>query len=302
MTIGRRGFLLAGSAVAGAGLPPATQAVAAPMAGGRSVTEFGVVPNSEADQTKALQKAIEAIAAAGEAVRIPGGTYRTAALELPQSCAILGVPHQTRLLGQADGPILRAPENASLYLSGLSFEGDAIAAAGIEGAITFVTVRDAKGSAIKFGRARAISVANCRFERCAKAAIEIATDPAAPMGAIVIGNQISGCAIGIGLSGNGNVSGNLVAGASAFGLRFGANADSGTLSATTASHPTLSATLPAAYAALRARTRRGERVASAWMRSSTSSPSRRSTRSRARALRSARSRPGSVHTARRTAR
>jgi hypothetical protein len=232
MTIGRRGFLLAGSAVAGAGLPPATQAVAAPMAGGRSVTEFGVVPNSEADQTKALQKAIEAIAAAGEAVRIPGGTYRTAALELPQSCAILGVPHQTRLLGQADGPILRAPENASLYLSGLSFEGDAIAAAGIEGAITFVTVRDAKGSAIKFGRARAISVANCRFERCAKAAIEIATDPAAPMGAIVIGNQISGCAIGIGLSGNGNVSGNLVAGASAFGLRFGANADSGTLSAT----------------------------------------------------------------------
>jgi hypothetical protein len=232
MTIGRRGFLLAGSAVAGAGLLPAMQAVAAPMAGGRSVTEFGVVPNSGADQTKALQKAIEAIAAAGEAVRIPGGTYRTAALELPQSCAILGVPHQTRLLGQADGPILRAPENASLYLSGLSFEGDAIAASGIEGAVTFVTVRDAKGSAIKFGRARAISVANCRFERCAKAAIEIATDPAAPMGAIVIGNQISGCAIGIGLSGNGNVSGNLVAGASAFGLRFGANADSGTLSAT----------------------------------------------------------------------
>jgi hypothetical protein len=232
MTIGRRGFLMAGSAVAGAGLLPAMQAVAAPMAGGRSVTEFGVVPNSGADQTKALQKAIEAIAAAGEAVRIPGGTYRTAALELPQSCAILGVPHQTRLLGQADGPILRAPENASLYLSGLSFEGDAIAASGIEGAVTFVTVRDAKGSAIKFGRARAISVANCRFERCAKAAIEIATDPAAPMGAIVIGNQISGCAIGIGLSGNGNVSGNLVAGASAFGLRFGANADSGTLSAT----------------------------------------------------------------------
>jgi hypothetical protein len=232
MTIGRRGFLLAGSAVAGAGLLPAMQAVAAPMAGGRSVTEFGVVPNSGADQTKALQKAIEAIAAAGEAVRIPGGTYRTAALELPQSCAILGVPHQTRLLGQADGPILRAPENASLYLSGLSFEGDAIAASGIEGAVTFVTVRDAKGSAIKFGRARAISVANCRFERCAKAAIEIATDPAVPMGAIVIGNQISGCAIGIGLSGNGNVSGNLVAGASAFGLRFGANADSGTLSAT----------------------------------------------------------------------
>jgi hypothetical protein len=127
---------------------------------------------------------------------------------------------------------LRAPENASLYLSSLSFEGDAIAAAGIEGAITFVTVREAKGSAIDFSHARAISVTNCLFEQCAKAAIEIATDPGAPMGAIVTGNQIAGCAIGISLSGSGTVSGNIVTGASAFGLRLGQNADSGTISAT----------------------------------------------------------------------
>jgi hypothetical protein len=232
MTIGRRGFLMAGSAVAGAGLLPAIEAHAAPMAGDRSVTEFGVVPNGEADQTKALQKAIGEIAAAGEAVRIPGGSYRTAALELPQACAIIGVPHQTRLLGEADGPIFRAPDNASLYLSGLVFAGDAIAATGAEATISFVTVRNAKGSAISFTRARAITLGNCLFEQCAEAAIEIATDAGLPMGAIVTGNQIAGCAIGISLSGSGAVSGNLVTGASAFGLRLGENADSGAISAT----------------------------------------------------------------------
>ena len=64
MSVDRRHFLLAGSSLAGGSVVNAAYAAAAAVPG-RSITDFGVDPNSKADQTKALQKAIDELSAAG---------------------------------------------------------------------------------------------------------------------------------------------------------------------------------------------------------------------------------------------
>ena len=92
----RRHFLLVGGTVAGSGLASAAYAATAAVPA-RSVTEFGVEPNSKADQTAALQKAINELSGAGQPVMLPAGTYNAAKLAVPRQCSIIGIPGQTAL-------------------------------------------------------------------------------------------------------------------------------------------------------------------------------------------------------------
>ncbi|WP_088343747.1 MULTISPECIES: TIGR03808 family TAT-translocated repetitive protein [Rhodomicrobium] len=265
MSWDRRHFLMGGSAIASGALIHAGEAQAAPVASARSVTEFGVRPDSTADQTAALQKAIDQISAAGEFVHMPGGKYLTGALKLPARCAIAGVPGRTQFVGKGGQPILDASGNQALTLSGLMFDGAAdplaprrdialivikggdadishcllercggggIAADGIGGAIRAVNMREANGPAILVSKARSISVSQCTVRGGDASGIDLATSESEQGGAIVTGNHIVKCATGISLKGSGAVSGNVVAGSSAFGLRLGGGYDSGVISAT----------------------------------------------------------------------
>lgn len=263
MSWDRRHFLTGGSALAAAGLIQATQAHAAPAVA-RSVADFGVKPGG-GDQTAALQKAIDAIAAAGEAVHIPGGAYQTGPLTLPANCAVTGVPGQTQLFGKPGQPIFEAAENLTLHLFGLTLDGgaerpgsrrdmalvavksgdlsvshclmlrcpgSAISADGISGSIHAVTVRTAYGPAIRAVDARSLTLSQCIVRRGEGKGIEIATSEAEQGGAVISGNHIVQCATGIGLSGSGSVNANVVNGSARFGIQLGGAHESGVITAT----------------------------------------------------------------------
>jgi hypothetical protein len=227
MTIGRRGFLMAGGLIAGAGALTATDAVAAPAANGQSVTDFGVEPNSDTDQTKALQKAIDEISTAGDAVQMPGGTYQITAVQLPARCSLIGAPGQTLVRGQKGQPCFLSSPGAFLYMSGLGFEGAAIAGSASDAVISLVSVRGAAEPALMLTVSKSVSISLSAFEQCSSTAIDVSAEG----GAILTGNHISGCAGGIRLQGSGNVNGNVIVGASKLGLRLGGGKRGGIISA-----------------------------------------------------------------------
>lgn len=74
---------LGAGALAGIGLGSAHAAPPQAHLFGRSVTDFGVMPDTEQDQTRAIQKAIDEIAASSQPILIPPGTYTVAGVELP---------------------------------------------------------------------------------------------------------------------------------------------------------------------------------------------------------------------------
>jgi hypothetical protein len=225
MTIGRRGLLLTGGAVLGAAMIPGAQAQAA-VGGGRSVIDFGVEANSEADQSKALQNAIDEISASGEAVQIPGGTYQISEVQLPARCALIGVPSHTLLRGKPGQSCFVSSGGASLFVSGLTFEEAALSGSASDAVLTQILVRGASGTAIMLTASKSVSVSFCTFDKCANRAIDITSEG----GAILSGNHVTGCETGISLKGSGNVSGNFIVGASKFGLHLGGG-KSGAISA-----------------------------------------------------------------------
>lgn len=81
MDINRRSLINATAAGAAAGALAATPdpARAAPLTStlGRDATQYGVRPNSPDDQTKTLQRAIDAAANAQMPLALPPGVYRT---------------------------------------------------------------------------------------------------------------------------------------------------------------------------------------------------------------------------------
>lgn len=216
MTIGRRGFLMAGGALLGArmlAVPP----VQAAAGGSRSVIDFNIEANSEADQSKAMQNAIDEISASGQAAEIPGGTYQISDVRLPARCTLIGAPGQTLLRGKPGEACFVSSGGASLFMSGLIFEEAALAGSASDATLTQILVRGATGTAIMLTASKSVSVSFCTFDRCAGTAIDITAEG----GAVITGNHISGCLTGIAIKGSGNVNGNFIAGASRFGLRLG---------------------------------------------------------------------------------
>jgi polygalacturonase len=246
MTIGRRGFLLAGGVVAGAGALPGPEARAQPAIGGRSVTDFGVQPNSDADQTDALQAAIEEISRNGHAVYVPGGSYRAEALNLPAKCTIVGDPGTTVLRFGTHGAISAAAGNQSLHLTGLILDGSpetagrfllqvqggevnvnrctaaqggAIAISQASGALSGI---NARGCGIVIDTPRGLAVSHCHVEgNKAGFGIEIRKGTADGEAVLLTGNHISQCAGGIWLQGAGIVNANFVSGATNIGVKLG---------------------------------------------------------------------------------
>src|SRR5579862_5655417 len=103
MTLDRRRLFaaFAGAAGASAALPalarPAQQADALPPRGIEGAA-LGLHPNAAEDQSRALQRAIDAAAAARAVLYLPSGRYRASNLKLPSYTAITGVAGATQIV------------------------------------------------------------------------------------------------------------------------------------------------------------------------------------------------------------
>lgn len=87
------------------------------------VTEFGVQPDFNGDQTIVIQAAIDSAAAARRPLFFPAGTYRVGALQLKPDTHLSGVHGRSVILHEGDGPFLTANVADNLRLSGLVFDG-----------------------------------------------------------------------------------------------------------------------------------------------------------------------------------
>lgn len=141
----RRRSLLLGTAAAvlGSSLP----AFAQEAASGAVVhgAEFGLVPEAvpgEAaaaeDQSARLQEAVDAAAARGLPLFLPGGVYAVSDVHLPSALTIEGVRGATTLLSIGEAPVLWAEQKSAITLRGLGLEGAGTgAAAELAGLLAF---------------------------------------------------------------------------------------------------------------------------------------------------------------------
>lgn len=189
-----------------AALLSAGAANAAPAPGvfsGKTVLDFGVSPDSTADQSEAMQKAINALAEARQPVVIPAGNYRAGKLVLPSNATVLGVPGLSVLTAPGKAPIFETPAH-DVSLRGLSFAGFALLALECRNlSICDCQVLSSPGTGF-LCMGSGIYIAGNRAASCAKAAIEV--------------------------GGQGIVTNNLISGPGQIGIRLGGPAPHGTLS------------------------------------------------------------------------
>jgi len=146
MDINRRHLLAASAGAAGAiaASPEAARAAQPISALGRDATYYGVRPGSGDDQTKALQRAIDEAARAQVPLALPPGIYRTGQLRLSRGVQLIGVRGATKLVF-TDGSSMLLGEGADgLTLSGITFDGGAIALPARRGLIHCLAGRDVR--------------------------------------------------------------------------------------------------------------------------------------------------------------
>jgi len=118
MPIARRQFLLRSAVLSGtaAALLGVNSQVA-------SAAEAGLDPASSADQTGAIQAAIDRATAKSEMLHLPAGTFRCGTIGLPTGTRILGVPGATKLLFTGGPAFLVASRAHGIILEGLVIDG-----------------------------------------------------------------------------------------------------------------------------------------------------------------------------------
>lgn len=116
-----------GFSAAGAAAPLLPQPVRANAAAlgslGIDVTHFGVNPGSPDDQSKEMQRAIDAAAAARVPLWLPAGNYLVGDLALPSGAQIFGIRGASRLILGAGRSIASTMQSDQTTLQGLVFDG-----------------------------------------------------------------------------------------------------------------------------------------------------------------------------------
>jgi hypothetical protein len=184
-------------------LAPGAAEAAVPAAAhsSRTILDFGVAADSSADQSGAMQKAIDELAASRQPIVIPAGNYRAQKLVLPANATVLGVPGLSVLTAPGKAPIFEsaAPD---VSLRGITFAGCGLVAL----------------------ECRNLSICDCQV-------LSSPTDGivCSGTGLFITGNRAASCAkAGIWASGDGMVTNNFVSGPGQFGLRIGTPAWLGT--------------------------------------------------------------------------
>lgn len=109
--------------VTGAGLLAAAPAAAFAGAKAASPETAGLIPNSQADQTAALQAAIDGAARRGAPLALPPGTFRTRTLTLRARSVIAGASGLTTLVQAGDGPLISAANAEAAAIAHLALDG-----------------------------------------------------------------------------------------------------------------------------------------------------------------------------------
>ena len=240
MAIDRRSLL--GLSAAGAGstlLPSPSRATPMPLGSlGLDVTHFGVNPGSADDQSNALQRAIDASAAARVPLWLPAGNYIAGDLVLPSGAQLFGIRGATRFVLGYGASIFAASRADQVTLQGLVFDGGdrplpngrglislretrgirildcvvqqsggtAIHLEGVEGEIAHTTVIGAAHGAIFTIDARGLVIANNTILNAGNNGIQVWRSRAGDDGTQVLANRIENVAAragGTGQNGNG---------------------------------------------------------------------------------------------------
>lgn len=229
----RRAFLRGGLA-AFALTPLAAKAQSNPAL---SVTEFGVAPNAEQDQSALLQNAFNSAADTGRPLYLPAGRYRATGLALPAGLMVQGVPGATRIVNSGDGPIATAQGATGLTLEGLSFDGQGrgagethsgivaisqCAAVTIDncafadvtgnclylyatgGQISSTRLNGASGTALFAVDSAGLQITGNTISDCGNGGIRVFRNDSGPDGTLVTENRISNIRSGSGNGQNGN--------------------------------------------------------------------------------------------------
>ena len=241
MSLDRRNLLLHTAAVTSGVLLASARAAAAKSNGALGqASDFGLEPASPADQTQALQRAIERTAAAGLVLHLPAGTYRCGTLGLPNGTRIAGVAGVTRLKFTGSGAFIVASRSLGITLSSLIVDGgqqlldptasdglitfsecadiglsnlpvtgsllNGVTLRGCSGIVTGCTITDCGATALLSVDANGLSITGNRIERIGNNGIQIWRTELGEDGSLVAHNHITHIAAragGDGQNGNG---------------------------------------------------------------------------------------------------
>lgn len=190
----RRHLLLGASVCAVAALSPTFADAAATALEGDAA---GVRPG-QADQSRALARALDRSAQEGRPLALGPGLYRAAGVMFPDGASIVGVPETTRIELSGAGPLFVSRGAKRLSLRGVVLDGSNIPGGAQSGVLELLDVEqilldevalvDAGGTALVMVRSGGI-VRNCRIENARHAAL-FSMDG---RGVTVTDNQIRGC-------------------------------------------------------------------------------------------------------------
>jgi uncharacterized secreted repeat protein (TIGR03808 family) len=181
MGIDRR-RLLAVIAAAGAA-SAAGEARAMPSRDGMPRAEIdaaslGVRPNAAEDQTPSLQRAIEQAAAGRALLRLPAGTYRAGALQLPPYAAIGGVAGATRIVMSGGPSLMLAAGSDHVQLRELVLDG------------ANMPLPDRRGL-VHFAQARAVRITDCEIVNAGRNAIALESVEGEVAGNTITGGDVA---------------------------------------------------------------------------------------------------------------
>jgi uncharacterized secreted repeat protein (TIGR03808 family) len=125
MGLNRRNILGVSAAGAAGAFAAADTARAAPPASalGRDATQYGVRPNAQDDQTRALQRAIDEATRAQAPLALPPGVYRTGTLRLERGTQLVGVRGATKLLFTGGTSLLLSEGADHIGVNGITLDG-----------------------------------------------------------------------------------------------------------------------------------------------------------------------------------
>ncbi|WP_119392681.1 TIGR03808 family TAT-translocated repetitive protein [Taklimakanibacter lacteus] len=158
MDFSRRIFMSAAPVLA-AGTVSAGPALAASAPASLSAAEFGLKPNSTADQSATLSKAVAKASERGLALLLPGGRYQISDMRIDRPVVIQGVAGQTKLVTRK-GTRIFTIEATDVVLDGIGFEGSGDAAE-----------RDA--ALVAAQTSERLTIVNCAFRNFAGSGLEL---------------------------------------------------------------------------------------------------------------------------------
>lgn len=147
----RRSFLIGVSAASlAAAMPRAASAqiagaqIAGAQALGIDAARFGIRPDSDADQTAPIQRALDETRLTGAPLFLPPGRYMVRTVSLGSGARLTGVPGATRLVALGGAPLVAATGAERASLEGLVLDGMARDLGGAEGLVDLADVGEAR--------------------------------------------------------------------------------------------------------------------------------------------------------------